>query len=488
MASHISYLQSKDQLKWHGTHDDLVKFLAYKLDIESGEIRVKETGTCTVFKTEDITFNLYTKTKTLQIQGRSGADLKSELVSLATFPVGDQPLQEQNELSVMMADESSRSHQFEESENFNDSRTVVEPPRPEESLINDSIILIPQEPEALNVNSTLLSVCEEIKFLKSEFMSLKDAYSNSNSPAVVSKPLARKSKLLEHAKRSKKTKALKNEIADLNSKLEVKNARIEELESERNSLIKTVQLLSLQCKPVDESVTVERCSSTDLVESTVHAEQDCKQLNLGPNNQKTKPTGKKKPKRKSKPSMTERNNDAGVKQPNPFEPANSTTGTIVLLGDSMVKGVPGWIVGKELSRRFVVKPFPGARVQDMRHYVKPTLDQNPDEIVLHCGTNDLKEFEPKAIAEGLVDIARSVEASSSTKVTISELVTRADPSLDAKVKATNKRLRKLCNQNGWGFISHRNISVNNLNRGGLHLAASGNKTLLSNFINFFKSD
>ena len=105
---------------------------------------------------------------------------------------------------------------------------------------------------------------------------------------------------------------------------------------------------------------------------------------------------------------------------------------IVLLGDSMIKNIPVWNVGKELGRRFVIKPFPGARIRDMKHYLKPMLNQKPDEIVLHCGTNDLRDMEPKVIAEGLVDIARSVGASSSTKVTISELVTRANPSLDAK--------------------------------------------------------
>ena len=72
---------------------------------------------------------------------------------------------------------------------------------------------------------------------------------------------------------------------------------------------------------------------------------------------------------------------------------DSSPKTTVLLGDSMVKGVWGWNVGKELRQRFVVKAFPGAKVADMQHYVKPTLEQAPEEIVIHCGTNDLREKE-----------------------------------------------------------------------------------------------
>ena len=78
----------------------------------------------------------------------------------------------------------------------------------------------------------------------------------------------------------------------------------------------------------------------------------------------------------------------------------------------MVKGVQGWNVGKELRQRFVVKAFPGVKVADMQYYmyVKPTLEQAPEEIVIHCGTNDLREKEPKAIAESLINLAHIIDS------------------------------------------------------------------------------
>ena len=74
----------------------------------------------------------------------------------------------------------------------------------------------------------------------------------------------------------------------------------------------------------------------------------------------------------------------------------TSSNTIVLLRDSMVKNVQGWNVGKGINHRFVVKDFSGAKVADMYHHVKPTLEQAPGDIATHCGTNDLHDNEPKA--------------------------------------------------------------------------------------------
>ena len=189
---------------------------------------------------------------------------------------------------------------------------------------------------------------------------------------------------------------------------------------------------------------------------------------------------------------TKRNQQTQINQPSQQRTTteqrlelDSSPKTTVVLGDSMVKGVQGWNVGKELRQRFVVKAFPGAKVADMQHYVKPTLEQVPEEIVIHCRTNDLREKEPKAIAESLINLARIID-STTTQVSISELITRADPELDEKVKATNKALKRFCVQNGYGYIAHGNISAKELNRG-IHLSSNGNSIIASNFINYLKS-
>ncbi|PFX19180.1 putative RNA-directed DNA polymerase from transposon X-element [Stylophora pistillata] len=104
----------------------------------------------------------------------------------------------------------------------------------------------------------------------------------------------------------------------------------------------------------------------------------------------------------------------------------------------------------------------------MNHYLKPNLESSPNEVILHIGTNDLKTREPKAVAESIVDLARQIESTCDTTVTLSELVCRKDK-LDQAVKTANKHLKKFCHQNGWKLIHHENISHSGLNKGGLHL-------------------
>ena len=113
----------------------------------------------------------------------------------------------------------------------------------------------------------------------------------------------------------------------------------------------------------------------------------------------------------------------------------------------------------------------------MPHYVKPTLDKKPDQIILHADTNDIGKLSP------IVNLAREIESSTDAQVIISELVTRSDLSASGDVDAVNKRLRKFCNQRLWHFIRHDDIYSTDLNRGGLHLGETGIAKMYNNFAN-----
>ena len=119
----------------------------------------------------------------------------------------------------------------------------------------------------------------------------------------------------------------------------------------------------------------------------------------------------------------------------------------------------------------------------MFHYAKPTVNQHPDEVIIHVGTNDLKSLAPRQVAERIVDLGNSISADSpSTKVTISSLIVRSDDSvLNDKVTQVNKILNSSSNQNEWKYLSHCNITTEHLNNSGLHLNHDGTKTLSSNF-------
>ena len=79
---------------------------------------------------------------------------------------------------------------------------------------------------------------------------------------------------------------------------------------------------------------------------------------------------------------------------------------------------------------------------------------------------------------------------SSTNLAISGIIPRSDEEfLAAKVSGVNKILKPFCNQIGWGYVDHSNISPeHDLNWRGLHLNTKGTARLATNFINYLRGD
>ena len=162
-----------------------------------------------------------------------------------------------------------------------------------------------------------------------------------------------------------------------------------------------------------------------------------------------------------------------------------TTDTTVIIGDSIIKGLRRDLLSSVAKRRVTVRSFPGATVGDMKHYLQPSLQLKPSEIVLHVGTNDLRDRSSRDVAEQIVDLGSLVSSSSpDTKVTISALTQRYDEEcLGKKVTDCNKVIKSFCNQNGWGFVKHPNIDESCVNNQKLHLNKKGIAILVSNLVN-----
>lgn len=58
-----------------------------------------------------------------------------------------------------------------------------------------------------------------------------------------------------------------------------------------------------------------------------------------------------------------------------------------LVGESIIKNIKGWKISYR-KNKFVVPHFPGAKTNDMKSYVFPTIKQSSETIVIHCGTNE----------------------------------------------------------------------------------------------------
>ncbi len=74
--------------------------------------------------------------------------------------------------------------------------------------------------------------------------------------------------------------------------------------------------------------------------------------------------------------------------------AKSDKKVTVIAGDSIVKHLHGWRLS-DTNNHVVVKSFAGATIEDMGDYLKPVIHKEPESIILHVDTNDLKSLSSK---------------------------------------------------------------------------------------------
>ena len=114
----------------------------------------------------------------------------------------------------------------------------------------------------------------------------------------------------------------------------------------------------------------------------------------------------------------------------------------VTLGDSLVKDIKGWELSDE-SSKVVTKHFSGANTTDMKSYLLPTKSRSPENIVLHCGTNDLKsENSADEISNDITEVALLCK-SNNNNVLVSGIIPCSDK-LNAKTIDVNRHLKKEC--------------------------------------------
>ena len=79
----------------------------------------------------------------------------------------------------------------------------------------------------------------------------------------------------------------------------------------------------------------------------------------------------------------------------------------------------------------------------MHDFIKPLLRKNPDEIILHVGTNSLRSCDnPRACADEIIDLATMVSCESPVKIALSSLVCRSDDeALACKIAEVNTILK-----------------------------------------------
>ena len=118
----------------------------------------------------------------------------------------------------------------------------------------------------------------------------------------------------------------------------------------------------------------------------------------------------------------------------------------------------------------------------MQDYVKPTLRENPDQIIVHAGTNDLAlNKRPEQIVESIIGVATSLK-SDTCDVLVSSITVRNDQHRK-KVAEVNIVLKELCKEKHLYYINHeKKVTVKHLNGSRLHLNKKGTSILSNTFV------
>ena len=125
---------------------------------------------------------------------------------------------------------------------------------------------------------------------------------------------------------------------------------------------------------------------------------------------------------------------------------------------------------------------------DICDYIKPELRHKLDLIIIHCGTNDIKnEINTVKKIKKLVKEIDDYDKQNRPKVVISSLIKRYDQDVNDDIANINEKLQRFCNSKGLSFIDNSNIDRTCLNKGKLHLNRRGSSYLANDFKKFVES-
>ena len=114
----------------------------------------------------------------------------------------------------------------------------------------------------------------------------------------------------------------------------------------------------------------------------------------------------------------------------------------------MVKKLHGYLLAKKIRHKHLVKmrSFSRAKISCMTDHVKSTLrDINPDHIVLHAATNNLRtENTASQIEKATIDLA-TFWKDDGNAITVSGIASRFDE-LNNKGNEVNHRLVLMCKE------------------------------------------
>ena len=119
----------------------------------------------------------------------------------------------------------------------------------------------------------------------------------------------------------------------------------------------------------------------------------------------------------------------------------------------------------------------------MSDFIKPLINKKPDEIIIHCGTNDLCSIKtPEEIVDNILKL-RLVIVSDGIRCTVSNIVKCEDGYLDKAAEVNRLLFEEIPADQ---LIDSGGLESPHLNGSWLHLNTAGVARLASNFRNHIR--
>ena len=89
---------------------------------------------------------------------------------------------------------------------------------------------------------------------------------------------------------------------------------------------------------------------------------------------------------------------------------------MIIAGDSITKHLNGFKISTTKTK-VQVSTFPGCTTLDMKDHIKPIFRKKSDKLIVHVGTNNLREREtPTKCVEEIISLAKAVKSNLPTTI------------------------------------------------------------------------
>ena len=377
---------AKGKYKWQGDYKELQNFSGDVLKMKGKWS--SPGGNVRLLKTDEIALRWYTANNNITINGLKADDIREQLKSYAS--------------NVSNSSESLNQNDLHSNELDNNS------------IINERSC---QTPLSSNNNERLDSLEDTVEILKTQLISLRFKAQGQRSEVTKEMDEAHSECLRrENEKLRQENIALNERINNLGFILADLNTKLKTSEEEKASLLTSIRLIQLDiesgCKTstteVDKNEITVRTKST-LEENLVESPNLNRILGSNRYYPLTVEDNPKETELPSSPRSTHYNSDtkttkspSSKRRNSDTKPIKSTRGhqdSITILGDSMIKRLDVRRIRRSVgkNKQVHIRTFSGACIEDMDHYVKPSLNKNPNKVIIHAGTNNIPKDDPELI-------------------------------------------------------------------------------------------